>query len=120
MEIKRHWLGDSFYIPGVPGNSIHKTNVPNTRVAFRHETLIEERALIAQGASSKFEGHHNSDVVSWKAGISADTVGAAAMGTSNHLVAKENDHGVISPGISALSQKHEKQLSISGQPTRVS
>ncbi|KAH8925347.1 AMP deaminase [Atractiella rhizophila] len=48
MEVKRHWLGDSFYLPGVAGNSMHKTNVPNGRVAFRYETLQEEIQMLAQ------------------------------------------------------------------------
>ncbi|THH20553.1 hypothetical protein EW146_g851 [Bondarzewia mesenterica] len=49
MEIKRHWLGNEWYLPGDAGNEINKTNVPNERLKFRHETLMEELALI--GAS---------------------------------------------------------------------
>lgn len=39
MEIKRHWLGPEFYLPGPRGNVIHKTNVPDIRLRFREETL---------------------------------------------------------------------------------
>ncbi|KAH9979954.1 AMP deaminase [Lactifluus volemus] len=46
MEIKRHWLGQKWYFPGAAGNDINKTNVPNGRLKFRHETLLEELALI--------------------------------------------------------------------------
>ncbi|KAI9465078.1 AMP deaminase [Lactarius psammicola] len=48
MEVKRHWLGQGFYLPGAAGNDIHKasTNVPNGRLKFRHDTLLEELALI--------------------------------------------------------------------------
>lgn len=48
MEIKRHWLGQEWYLPGAAGNDIHKTNVPNTRLAYRHRTLIEELQLVNQ------------------------------------------------------------------------
>ncbi|KAG1748600.1 AMP deaminase, partial [Suillus lakei] len=46
MEIKRHWLGQEWYLPGAAGNDIHKTNVPNLRLAYRHRTLLEELAMI--------------------------------------------------------------------------
>ncbi|KAJ6579423.1 hypothetical protein B0H10DRAFT_1835530 [Mycena sp. CBHHK59/15] len=47
MEIKRHWLGHQWYLPGAAGNDIHKTNVPNIRLAFRHQTLMEELKMIS-------------------------------------------------------------------------
>jgi AMP deaminase len=43
--LKRQWLGEQFTEPGPAGNDIHKTNVPDRRVRFRHEALEEERAL---------------------------------------------------------------------------
>lgn len=46
MEVKRHWLGPDWYRPGVPGNLIHKTNVPDLRVEYRHATLMEEREMV--------------------------------------------------------------------------
>ncbi|KAJ7575108.1 hypothetical protein C8J56DRAFT_1007804 [Mycena floridula] len=49
MEIKRHWLGNEWYRPGAAGNDINKTNVPNTRMAYRHQTLTEELRLINDG-----------------------------------------------------------------------
>lgn len=48
MEVKRHWLGQEWYLPGAAGNDIHKTNVPNTRLAYRHRTLVEELRLVNQ------------------------------------------------------------------------
>jgi len=48
MEVKRHWLGQDWYRQGVEGNQIHKTNVPNLRVEYRHATLLEEREMISQ------------------------------------------------------------------------
>jgi AMP deaminase len=66
MEIKRHWLGQKWYLPGAAGNDINKvcvllvchassiltigkTNVPNIRLAFRHKTLMEELKMISSG-----------------------------------------------------------------------
>lgn len=39
---KRHWLGENYKVPGVEGNDIRKTNVPDIRVSYRHKTLKEE------------------------------------------------------------------------------
>ncbi|KDQ11454.1 hypothetical protein BOTBODRAFT_455558 [Botryobasidium botryosum FD-172 SS1] len=47
MEVKRHWLGQQWYLPGAAGNDINKTNVPNLRLAYRHQTLTEELTLIS-------------------------------------------------------------------------
>ncbi|KAG9315878.1 AMP deaminase [Chiua virens] len=48
MEIKRHWLGQEWYRAGAAGNDIHKTNVPDIRLAYRHQTLVEELGMINQ------------------------------------------------------------------------
>ncbi|KAI0755087.1 AMP deaminase [Daedaleopsis nitida] len=46
MEVKRHWLGQKWYLPGAAGNDINKTNVPNLRLEYRRRTLLEELAMI--------------------------------------------------------------------------
>ncbi|KZP06449.1 AMP deaminase [Athelia psychrophila] len=46
MEMKRHWLGQEWYLPGAAGNDIQKTNVPDIRLAYRHRTLMEELTMI--------------------------------------------------------------------------
>ncbi|KAJ1982315.1 AMP deaminase [Dimargaris xerosporica] len=51
-RLKAHWLGKSFLQPGPMGNNMQKTNVPNTRVTYRYNTLLEEQryvSYIAQG-----------------------------------------------------------------------
>ena len=48
---KVHWVGDTYWLPGSAGNDTHKTNVPDVRVRFRHETLQAEKHLIAKGAA---------------------------------------------------------------------
>lgn len=52
MEIKRHWLGHQWYLPGAAGNDINKTNVPDIRLAYRHQTLTKELKMI-KGKSLK-------------------------------------------------------------------
>ncbi|KAF8467784.1 hypothetical protein BDZ91DRAFT_793449 [Kalaharituber pfeilii] len=49
--IKARWLGTDYQLPGVAGNNMDKTNVPNIRVAFRHQVLMEELAMIDRYAS---------------------------------------------------------------------
>ncbi|WVQ97309.1 AMP deaminase [Kwoniella sp. CBS 9459] len=52
MQVKKHWIGQKWYLPGAAGNDIHKTNVPTIRLAYRHSTLLEELALIHHGKHS--------------------------------------------------------------------
>lgn len=49
MEVKRHWLGPDWYLPGREGNLIHKTNVPNLRAEYRWNTLREEMDMVRFG-----------------------------------------------------------------------
>ncbi|KAH9709332.1 AMP deaminase [Citrus sinensis] len=46
---KSHWLGNKYFIRGPGGNDIHKTNVPNIRIEFRHETWKEEMQYVYLG-----------------------------------------------------------------------
>ncbi|PIL22423.1 hypothetical protein GSI_15111 [Ganoderma sinense ZZ0214-1] len=46
MEVKRHWLGLNWYLPGAAGNDINRTNVPNSRLEYRRQTLFEELRMI--------------------------------------------------------------------------
>lgn len=46
MEVKGRWLGQYWYLPGDAGNEINKTNVPNSRLVFRHRTLQGELAMV--------------------------------------------------------------------------
>merc|ERR1712137_38076 len=39
---KQHWLGPNYTREGVAGNDIARTNVPDIRVAYRYESLVEE------------------------------------------------------------------------------
>jgi AMP deaminase len=66
MEVKRHWLGEKWYLPGAAGNDINrvsrsslnkvsrltsilsKTNVPDIRLIHRHQVLLDELSLIRE------------------------------------------------------------------------
>ena len=45
-QVKQKWLGKNYHLPGVAGNDMAKANVPNIRKAFRHETWLQELAMI--------------------------------------------------------------------------
>jgi AMP deaminase len=44
--IKKRWIGENCHISGPAGNDISKSNLPNIRAAFRHQTLMEERLMV--------------------------------------------------------------------------
>lgn len=46
FQMKQHWLGPNYTREGVAGNDITRTNVPDIRVAFRYETLLDELSNI--------------------------------------------------------------------------
>ncbi|KAJ5260484.1 hypothetical protein N7478_012089 [Penicillium angulare] len=46
LSLKRRWLGSGCSLPGIDGNNVAKSNVPDIREAFRHETLQAELSLI--------------------------------------------------------------------------
>lgn len=46
ISVQLHWLGDKYFLRGPEGNDIHKTNVPNMRIAFRHEVSFETVCLV--------------------------------------------------------------------------
>ena len=41
-ELKQRWLGQTYNLPGIQGNNVAKSNVPNIRENFRLETLDHE------------------------------------------------------------------------------
>ncbi|KAE8397624.1 hypothetical protein BDV37DRAFT_50488 [Aspergillus pseudonomiae] len=52
LALKQRWLGTNCSAAGVPGNNVAKSNVPDIREGFRHETLIGELALIERYVDS--------------------------------------------------------------------
>lgn len=52
VQMKQHWLGDEYLQEGPEGNDITHTNVPDVRISFRHETLIDELENLFRVSSS--------------------------------------------------------------------
>lgn len=46
FQVKKHWLGPNYMKEGTAGNDITRTNVPDIRVSYRAETLLEELTTI--------------------------------------------------------------------------
>ncbi|KAM0752234.1 AMP deaminase [Meredithblackwellia eburnea MCA 4105] len=99
MQVKRHWLGPNWFVPGVEGNEIHKSNVPDLRIEYRHQTLREEQGMIARSSWRHAQREIESQDPAAAAaphpdpklqfggalGGSAEVVGAAAMGSGPAL-----------------------------------
>ena len=62
MQVKQHWIGDNYKQEGVAGNDIQKTNLPDIRVSYRHETLLDE----LQGIFRAVDLKHQTDTTSIK------------------------------------------------------
>ena len=54
-SVKERWLGEGFDKPGTAGNRMAKSNVPNIRDAFRHETLLQELKMYVTYTYSLFK-----------------------------------------------------------------
>ena len=50
--MKQHWLGPNYTREGVAGNDMTRTNVPDVRVAYRYETLVDELSNIFKSVES--------------------------------------------------------------------
>lgn len=50
--MKKHWLGKNYRLPGPEGNIMEKSNVPDVRMSYRHETYMHEIGLMEKYASS--------------------------------------------------------------------
>ncbi|KAJ1649793.1 AMP deaminase [Dispira simplex] len=59
-RMKAHWIGKNYLTAGPEGNDIQKTNVSNTRLGYRYNTLLEEQRYvqyIAQGGDVVLDKH---------------------------------------------------------------
>ena len=45
-SVKQHWHGPNYTRDGVSGNDMTRTNVPDIRISYRYETMIEEMSNI--------------------------------------------------------------------------
>jgi AMP deaminase len=44
--MKKHWIGKDYLVRGPDGNVMEKTNVPDVRLSYRHETYMHEIGLM--------------------------------------------------------------------------
>ncbi|KAJ5307147.1 hypothetical protein N7476_007803 [Penicillium atrosanguineum] len=66
LSLKQRWLGSNCSAHGVAGNNVAKSNVPDIREAFRHETLQAELSLIerySEGAGAEERNKQASETV---------------------------------------------------------
>ncbi|KAL5270501.1 hypothetical protein ACHWQZ_G001277 [Mnemiopsis leidyi] len=59
-KVKQHWLGKNFEREGTAGNDIRQSNVPNIRIAFRHETLCDELTMVCETAQAAVRSRQTS------------------------------------------------------------
>lgn len=52
LQVKQHWLGPSYLVPGMAGNDVTRSNLPDIRVAYRYETMVEELNNIFRSVES--------------------------------------------------------------------
>ena len=45
-QLKKNWISAKVGVDGPDGNDLEKTNVPDIRLAYRYDTLMNERELI--------------------------------------------------------------------------
>eukprot|EP00127_Corallochytrium_limacisporum_P000377 Clim_evm72s11 gene=Clim_evmTU72s11 len=55
-SMKAKFLGHKYKSPGVDGNNCIKTNVPDIRVSFRHETMCKELGLLTRTVNPENDG----------------------------------------------------------------
>ena len=56
LQVKKHWHGPNYTRDGVSGNDMTRTNVPDVRIAYRYETMIEEMSNIFRSVK-QFQDH---------------------------------------------------------------
>ncbi|XP_045537933.1 AMP deaminase 2 [Papilio machaon] len=56
-EMKQRWVGEHYQRSGAAGNDITRTNVPDVRVAYRHETLLDELRNLFGAATVRQESY---------------------------------------------------------------
>ena len=65
LQVKQHWLGPNFEDEGIGGNDVSRTNVPDIRVAYRYDTLVDELLCITRGATENEDGRRLSKDSNW-------------------------------------------------------
>lgn len=114
-KVKRHWIGKCYTKPGVEGNDMSKTNVPNIRVDYRYETLSEElNALRRYGPNAGGEGQKMEDMTQ------RDMVGVAGLTESPRMqqsimhAVNKHEPTTTNPAVAAADSWHDNPSSFAG------
>ena len=81
-QVKSHWLGPNFEKEGVQSNDILRSNVPNVRVAYRHETHFQELMMLV------------SSIIDYNMASSSST----SSSSSSNAAASSNSNGAAAGG----------------------
>lgn len=100
-KVKRHWIGKAYHLPGTQGNDMSKTNVPNIRIDYRHETLMEELNALRRYAPLK-DGGQGVDLTEMSKGEMVGLAGLAEGAQKNN----KNDNRLF-PGVGELRRKSQ-------------
>ncbi|KAF3482063.1 AMP deaminase 2 [Arthroderma uncinatum] len=121
LALKQRWLGSKCHLPGLEGNNMAKSNVPDLREAFRYETLTGELSLLERYASATPNNAHTpktlTKVPSFSYLRNDDTPSSAAAGTpgpSEHVAAAAGRHPSYSDAESYANSS--KAQTASGTP----
>ncbi|KAL8952069.1 MAG: hypothetical protein Q9222_001980 [Ikaeria aurantiellina] len=118
-ELKQRWLGPNYHLPGVQGNNVAKTNVPNLREDFRYNTLQHERQMIARYAAA-YQASKQSSVLGYpssqgsskskpssNASRKSPLISAQAASGTMHR-AKNDFRSLDTPQDNILADRHER------------
>ncbi|KAG2201548.1 hypothetical protein INT47_007425 [Mucor saturninus] len=101
-KIKQRWIGKNYQKSGVEGNDMSKTNVPNIRVDYRYETLLEELNALRKYAPTE-QG-------SLKHMTKRDMVGVAGLTHGPQL--QQDMHWQNFPGVSKVAERARRKSSV--------
>ncbi|KAI9248330.1 hypothetical protein EDC94DRAFT_624973 [Helicostylum pulchrum] len=110
-EIKRRWVGQEYSKPGIQGNDMKKTNVPDIRVAYRYETLKEELNALRRYAPKESGGQGKEQV------LKKDMVGVAGLAQGPKVqqdVFQDKqwlDHPSSFPGVAVVAERARQRRS---------
>ncbi|KIW01050.1 AMP deaminase [Verruconis gallopava] len=114
-SVKQHWLGKDYRLPGVAGNDMAKVNVPDIREAFRHETLLQELAMIerytkpAQSALVSDNLPENASVVSKSSTVHPGSPTASRMtDPSSHQAEASQTNFELPPSYAAHTAQYSR------------
>ncbi|KAI1327563.1 AMP deaminase [Xylariaceae sp. FL0255] len=127
-SVKQQWLGDDFNLPGAEGNKMIKTNVPDRREEFRHQTWVEEHRMISRYTSKgedEVVRHHPATEAKTAASSSSpnvctdnSTTGAEAKRSNGDKEPRGRGEAEHSDSVQAPARDTLRELHLSGHEPR--